>query len=422
MPTTSPRIMVTAEQGKPLAEAQAARSSMVLQLRRVVRRGSQARLWRRPSPPPWATKRYLFALKEPVGVCAAITPWNFPIAMITRKMAPALAAGCTVVVKPAEQTPFSALAIAELAAARRPAQGRAERRSARTSPRLGRPSAKVLCANRHRPEAVLHRQRPRSASMLMRQCADDGEEGFSLELGGNAPFIVFDDADLDSRGGWRHRLSKYRNAGQTCVCANRLLRTGSRVRRAFVGAARRQAVSALKVGERIRRPAWLAGAADRRRRRSRRWSAHVADAQGQGRARGDGRQAPWRGWAGTFYDSDRAVQRDRRTCCLREEKRPSARWHRCSASRPTTTRCGLPTTPNSASPPISTAATAAASGAPPSALEYGMVGVNTGAHQHHGSGSFRRHEAKSGMGREGSHQGIDDYVELKYLCLGDVLK
>ena len=167
--------------------------------------------------PQFDNNRRLWCIKQPIGVCAAITPWNFPLAMITRKVAPALAAGCTVVIKPAELTPLTALAVAELAHARGHAGGGAERadRRRRKSIAIG----KVFCAS----DTVRHISFTGSTEVgriLMAQSAPTVKK-LSLELGGNAPFIVFDDADVDSavEGAM---ASKYRNAGQTCVCANRI--------------------------------------------------------------------------------------------------------------------------------------------------------------------------------------------------------
>ena len=204
--------ILTAEQGKPLDEAEG-----------EVRYGAAFIKWfaeeaRRIGghsvPAPQADRRIL-VMKEPVGVTAAVTPWNFPIAMITRKAAPALAAGCTMVVKPSELTPYSALALALLAE------------------RAGLPKG-VLNVVTGRPEAIgaeltgnpvvakiSFTGSTRVGALLMRQAADTIKR-LSLELGGNAPFIVFDDADLDQAVAGA-LASKFRNAGQTCVCANRIL-------------------------------------------------------------------------------------------------------------------------------------------------------------------------------------------------------
>ena len=207
------RIM-TAEQGKPLAEA---RGEVIYGASFLEWFAEEARrIYGETIPTTDANKRYL-VLKQPIGVCAAITPWNFPIAMITRKVAPALAAGCPVVIKPAEATPLSALAVAELAQRAGMPAGVLNVLSAdaQNSISIGH----VLCSS----DTVRHLSFTGSTEVgriLAAQCAPTIKK-LSLELGGNAPFIVFDDADLDSavEGAM---VSKYRNAGQTCVCANRL--------------------------------------------------------------------------------------------------------------------------------------------------------------------------------------------------------
>src|SRR3954469_11405077 len=203
--------IMTAEQGKPLTESRGEIAYGASFIEWFAEEGK--RTYGDTIPSPWADKR-IVVMKQPIGVCALITPWNFPNAMITRKAGPALAAGCTVVIKPAGQTPYSALALAEL------------------GERAGIPKGVVniitgdskaigaeLCAN----PAVRKLSFTGSTEVgriLMKQCADTVKK-LSLELGGNAPFIVFDDADLDAavEGAL---ASKYRNAGQTCVCANRI--------------------------------------------------------------------------------------------------------------------------------------------------------------------------------------------------------
>ncbi len=207
------RIM-TAEQGKPLPEA---KGEVVYGASFIEWFAEEAkRVYGETIPSTDANKRFL-VLKQPIGVCAAITPWNFPIAMITRKVAPALAAGCPVVIKPAEATPLSALACAELAqrAGMPPGVLNIITGDADSSIAIG----KVLCES----DVVRHLSFTGSTEVgriLMKQCAPTIKK-LGLELGGNAPFIVFDDADIDSavEGAM---VSKYRNAGQTCVCANRL--------------------------------------------------------------------------------------------------------------------------------------------------------------------------------------------------------
>jgi len=228
------RIM-TAEQGKPLAEAEGEIRYAATFIKWFAEEGRRISGYTVPAP---EADRRIVVMKEPVGVSAAITPWNFPAAMITRKCAPALAAGCPVVVKPSELTPFTALALARLAE------------------RAGLPAG-VLNVVVGRPEAIgaeltaspvvrklSFTGSTRVGAMLMRQCADTLKR-LSLELGGNAPLIVFDDADLDVAVA-AAMASKFRNAGQTCVCANRIL-VQDGVHDAFAERLAR-AVTALKVG------------------------------------------------------------------------------------------------------------------------------------------------------------------------------
>ena len=226
---------MTAEQGKPLAEAAGEIRYAASFVKWFAEEGRRIRGHDVPAP---TADRRILVRKEPIGVCAAITPWNFPAAMITRKVAPALAAGCTMIVKPSELTPFTALAIAALGL------------------EAGLPAG-VLNVVTGLPQeigaeltgsAVVRKLSftgsTRVGSLLMRQSADTVKK-LSLELGGNAPFIVFDDADLDLavEGAM---ASKFRNAGQTCVCANRLL-VQSGIHDAFVERLG-QAVAALRVG------------------------------------------------------------------------------------------------------------------------------------------------------------------------------
>jgi succinate-semialdehyde dehydrogenase/glutarate-semialdehyde dehydrogenase len=205
-------LIMTAEQGKPLAEAKGEIAYAAAYLEWFAEEGRRA--YGEIIPPNGADRR-LLATREPVGVCAAITPWNFPAAMITRKAGAALAAGCTMVVKPASQTPFSALALAELAA-------RAGIPAGVFSVVTGSAKAigEEICSNRI-VRKLSFTGSTEIGSQLIAQCAPTVKK-LSMELGGNAPFIVFDDADLDAAviGAI---ASKYRNAGQTCVCANRLL-------------------------------------------------------------------------------------------------------------------------------------------------------------------------------------------------------
>jgi len=228
------RIM-TAEQGKPLAEAEGEIRYAATFIKWFAEEGRRIAGYTVPAP---EADRRILVTKEPVGVSAAITPWNFPAAMITRKCAPALAAGCPVVVKPSELTPFTALALAKLAE-------RAGLPAGVLNVVVGRPDA---IGNELTTNPVVRKLSftgsTRIGALLMRQCADTLKR-LSLELGGNAPLIVFDDADLDLAVA-ATMASKFRNAGQTCVCANRIL-VQDGVHDAFAERLAR-AVTALKVG------------------------------------------------------------------------------------------------------------------------------------------------------------------------------
>src|SRR5262252_4089340 len=203
--------ILTAEQGKPLAEA---KGEIAYGASFIEWFGEEAkRVYGDTIPSPWADKR-IVVLKQPVGVCALITPWNFPNAMITRKAGPALASGCTVVIKPASQTPYSALAMAELGERAGIPKGVLNILTGGSKAIGGE-----LCAN-PAVRKLSFTGSTATGSLLMKQCADTVKK-LSLELGGNAPFLVFDDADLDAAVEGAI-ASKYRNAGQTCVCANRI--------------------------------------------------------------------------------------------------------------------------------------------------------------------------------------------------------
>lgn len=229
-------VLMTSEQGKPLAEARGEIAYAASYIQWFAEEGR--RIYGTTIPSPWPDKR-IVVTKEPVGVCAAITPWNFPAAMITRKVAPALAAGCTIIVKPALETPLTAFAMAELAL------------------RAGVPAGvfNVLTGDARAIGGVLTgspvvRKLTFTGStevgrVLAAQCAPTLKK-MSLELGGNAPFIVFEDADLDAAVEGT-MISKYRNTGQTCVCANRILVHAS-VHDAFVQKLK-AAVEALRVGD-----------------------------------------------------------------------------------------------------------------------------------------------------------------------------
>ena len=398
------RIM-TAEQGKPLAEA---RGEVVYGASFIEWFAEEARrVYGQTIPTTDNNKRYL-VIKQPIGVCAAITPWNFPIAMITRKVAPALAAGCPVVIKPAEQTPLSALAVAELAQ------------------RAGMPAGvlNVLCADSENSieignvlcssDVVRHLSFTGSTEVgriLARQCASTIKK-LSLELGGNAPFIVFDDADLDSavEGAM---VSKYRNAGQTCVCANRIY-VQAGVYEAFVDKLAAKA-SAIKVGNGfeagVNQGPLIDDAAIAK------VEAHVADAVAKGAkvVVGGSRDASQ---GARFYTPTVLSGVTSEMLCAKEETfGPVAPVFRFETEAEVialanATEFGLAS--YFFSRDIGRVFRVG------EALDYGMVGVNTGliSTAEVPFGGVKQ----SGLGREGGHQGIEDYVEIKYLCLGDILR
>lgn len=393
------RIM-TAEQGKPLAEA---RGEVLYAASFVEWFAEEARrVYGETIPTTDPTKRY-WVLKQPIGVCAAITPWNFPIAMITRKVAPALAAGCPVVIKPAEQTPLSALAAAELAqrAGMPPGVLNVVTGDSAQSIEIG----KVMCTS----EVVRHLSFTGSTEVgriLMQQCASTVKK-LSLELGGNAPFIVFDDADLDSAVEGAV-ASKYRNAGQTCVCANRLY-VQDGVYERFV-AKLADKVRGLKLGSGFEPGVHIGPLIDESALAK--VEAHVADACAKGaRVLTGGQRVGQRFFAPTVLADVTPEMR----CSQEETFGPVAPVLRFKTedevvALANATEYGLASYFYSRD--IGRIVRVA------EALEYGMVGINTGlisvAEVPFGG------VKQSGLGREGSHHGIDEYLEVKYLCLGDL--
>jgi succinate-semialdehyde dehydrogenase/glutarate-semialdehyde dehydrogenase len=398
------RIM-TAEQGKPLAEAKgevAYGASFIEWFAEEAKR-----IYGETIPSTDNNKRFV-VIKQPVGVCAAITPWNFPIAMITRKVAPALAAGCPVVIKPAEQTPLSALAVAELALRAGMPAGVLNVLTADSERSIA--IGKVLCDS----DVVRHLSFTGSTEVgriLARQCAPTIKK-LSLELGGNAPFIVFDDADLDSavEGAM---ISKYRNAGQTCVCANRLY-VQSGVYDAFVTKLADKA-KGIKVGggfeAGVQQGPLIDDAAMVK------VQAHVADALAKG-ARVVVGGGPVEGLGGRFYTPTVLADVTAAMLCAREETfGPVAPVFRFE------TEAEVIALANATEFGLASYFYSRDIGRiwrVGEALEYGMVGINTGliSTAEVPFGGVKQ----SGLGREGSHHGIDDYVEIKYLCIGDVQK
>ncbi|MFZ5542740.1 MAG: NAD-dependent succinate-semialdehyde dehydrogenase [Pseudomonadota bacterium] len=395
------RIM-TAEQGKPLAEAKGEvtyGASFIEWFAEEARR-----VYGETIPTTDPNKRYL-VIKQPMGVCAAITPWNFPIAMITRKVAPALAAGCPVVIKPAEATPLSALAVAELAQRAGMPAGvlNVITADAQRSIEVG----KVLCES----DLVRHLSFTGSTEVgriLMQQCAPTIKK-LSLELGGNAPFIVFDDADLDSavEGAL---ASKYRNAGQTCVCANRLY-VQDGIYDAFV-ARLAERTKGIKVGNGFEPGVNQGPLIDEQGLQK--VERHVADAVAKGgRVLAGGQRIGER-----FFEPTVIANASADMLCAREETfGPVAPVFRFKTEEEAIrlandTEFGLASYFYSRD--IGRIFRVG------EALEYGMVGVNTGliSTAEVPFGGVKQ----SGLGREGGRQGIEDYLEVKYLCLGDVQK
>jgi succinate-semialdehyde dehydrogenase/glutarate-semialdehyde dehydrogenase len=399
------RIM-TAEQGKPLPEAKgevAYGASFVEWFAEEAKRVNGETL------PQFDNNRRLMVLKQPIGVCAAITPWNFPLAMITRKVAPALAAGCPVIIKPAELTPLTALAAAELAIRAGIPAGVLNMVTADANNSIA--VGKVLCAS----DVVRHISFTGSTEVgriLMAQSAPTVKK-MSLELGGNAPFIVFNDADVDSavEGAF---ASKYRNAGQTCVCSNRLY-VQSGVYDEFVAKFAAKVATA-KVGngfeDGVNQGPLIEEAALQKVER------HVADAVAKGaRLMVGGKRLQGQASAQFFEPTVVADATSDMLCAKEETFGPFAPVFKFETEQEAVdaannTEFGLASYFYSRD--IGRIYRVA------EALEYGMVGINVGilATEHVPFGGVKQ----SGLGREGSHHGMDDYVEIKYLCIGDILK
>ncbi|MFA4892429.1 NAD-dependent succinate-semialdehyde dehydrogenase [Brevundimonas sp.] len=389
--------LMTAEQGKPLAEAQ---GEVAYAAGFIEWFGEEARRAYGEVIPGHQADKRIVVLKQPVGVVAAVTPWNFPAAMITRKVAPALAAGCTVVLKPSELTPFSALALAVLG---EEAGLPAGVFNIVTGPPA--PIGTVLTTDPRIAKFTFTGSTP-VGKMLAAACMGTVKR-VSLELGGNAPFIVFDDADLDAAVEGAI-ASKFRNTGQTCVCANRLL-VQSGIHDAF--AARLVArVEALRVGDGLDGPTDqgpLINAAAVAK-----VEAHIADALAGGAAVMTG--GARRGDRGTWFAP--TVLRDVAPAALlnREETfGPVAGLVRFETeaevlAMANDTRAGL----------ASYVFTRDLDRAwrMGEGLQYGMVGLNTGLISTEVApfGGIK----ESGLGREGSHFGLDEYLELKMMCLG----
>jgi len=391
--------LMTTEQGKPLAESRAEVTYAAAFLEWF---GEEAkRVYGDTIPGHQADKR-IVVLKQPVGVAACITPWNFPLAMITRKAAPAIAAGCTVVLKPASQTPFSALALAELAE-------RAGMPSGVFNVLTG--SAADIGAELTSNPTVRKLSFTGSTAVgkaLMAQCAGTLKK-VSLELGGNAPFIVFDDADLDAavEGAM---ASKYRNSGQTCVCANRLL-VQDRVYDAFA-AKLIDAVKKLKPAPGLEPGSTQGPLIDDRA--VEKVEQHINDALTKGAHLAAGGHRHARG--GRFFEPTVLTDVTPEMMLAREETfGPVAPLFRFTSDEEAIrlandTEFGLAS--------YFYGRDVARVWRAAEALEYGMVGINTGIISTEVApfGGIK----ESGLGREGSKYGIEEFLEIKYLCLGGI--
>ena len=388
--------ILTAEQGKPLAESRGEVNYGASFIEWFAEEAKRVYGETIPSP---ASDRRLLVIKQPIGVTAAITPWNFPIAMITRKAAPALAAGCSMIIKPAEQTPLSAIALAVLAEEAGVPAGVLQVITGKA-----REIGAVIC------ESPIVSKLSFTGStevgrILMAQCAPTIKK-LSLELGGNAPFIVFDDADLDAavEGAM---ISKFRNAGQTCVCANRLFVQDG----VFDVFAEKLAakVTVLKVGD---------GTADGVTQGPlidmaaiEKIESHVADAVKKGAKLMQGGKRHALG--GTFYEPTVLADVSVDSLIFSEETfgpvAPLFRFKSDDEVIELANRTEFGLASYFYSRDIGRIWRVA------EALEYGMVGVNTGMISNEVApfGGVKQ----SGLGREGSHHGIDEYLEIKYIAM-----
>ena len=389
--------LMTLEQGKPLAEAKGEISYAASFIEWFAEEGK--RIYGDTMPGHQADKR-LLVIKQPIGVTAAITPWNFPAAMITRKAGPALAAGCTMVLKPASQTPFSALALAELANRAGIPEGVFNVVTGSASEvgneLTGNPLVRKLSFT---GSTEIGRQ-------LMEQCAKDIKK-VSLELGGNAPFIVFDDADLD-KAVEGALASKFRNAGQTCVCANRLyVQDGVYDRFAEK---LQQAVSKLQIGDGLQPNVTIGPLIDEKA--IAKVQEHIADALGKGARIVTGGKVHELG--GNFFQPTILMDVPGDAKVAKEETfGPLAPLFRFKdeadvIAQANDTEFGLAA--------YFYARDLSRVFRVGEALEYGIIGINTGLISTEVApfGGVK----SSGLGREGSKYGIEDYLEIKYMCIG----
>lgn len=392
--------ILTSEQGKPLAEA---RGEILYAASFLEWYAAEAqRVYGETIPAPLPGKR-LLALRRPVGVCAAITPWNFPSAMITRKIAPALAAGCTVIVKPAEETPLSALALGELMNAVGFPGGVVNIIAGRAAA-IG----EVLCAD-PRVRKLSFTGSTETGRILMRQSAENLQR-LSLELGGHAPFIVFEDANIEQAVS-HAMITKFRNAGQTCICANRFY-VHARIHEAFVERLE-AAMRALRVdhglAEHVHIGPLINDAAVEKVER------HVQDALERGaRLRCGGTRVTVPGCADRFYAPTLLDGLAPDMLCAREETfgpvAPVASFTSDDEAieRANDSPYGL------AAYVMTTSASRAWKVA--EALEFGVIGLNDGAPSTAAApfGGVKH----SGFGREGGHHGMEEYLTTRYVSWG----
>jgi succinate-semialdehyde dehydrogenase/glutarate-semialdehyde dehydrogenase len=389
--------ILTAEMGKPLAEATGEITYGAGFIRWFA---EEARRSYGDVIPGHQPDKRLFAVKQPVGVVAAITPWNFPNAMITRKLGPALAAGCAMVLKPAAETPYSALTLAMLAERVGVPKGLFSVLPTTNAPAIG----EVFCTS-ETVRKLTFTGSTQTGRTLMAQCAST-VKNLGLELGGNAPFIVFDDADLDAavEGAM---TAKYRNNGQTCVCANRIY-VQDAVYDAFAEKLVK-AVEAMQVGDGFTPGVTLGPLIDTRA--VTKVDAHISDAVSNGATVMTGGTRHARG--GTFYaptvlrdaTADMLVSTDETFGPVSPLFRFTDTDDVIAAANDTIFGLASYFYANNLSRVWRVA----------EALEYGMVGVNTGLISTEVApfGGVKQ----SGLGTEGARQGLEDYQEVKYICL-----
>ncbi|MDY7562411.1 NADP-dependent succinate-semialdehyde dehydrogenase [Pseudomonas sp. 10B1] len=387
--------LMTLEQGKPLAEA---KGEIVYAASFIEWFAEEAKRVYGDVIPGHQPDKRLIVIKQPIGVTAAITPWNFPAAMITRKAGPALAAGCTMVLKPASQTPFSALALAELAHRAGIPKGVFSVVTGSAGDIGGELTSNPIVRK------LSFTGSTEVGRQLMAECAKDIKK-VSLELGGNAPFIVFDDADLD-KAVEGAIISKYRNNGQTCVCANRLYIQDS-VYDAFAEKLK-VAVAKLKIGNGLEDGTTTGPLIDEKA--VAKVKEHIADAISKGATVLLGGNS----MEGNFFEPTILVNVSKDAAVSKEETfGPLAPLFRFKdeaevIAMANDTEFGLAS--------YFYARDLSRVFRVSEALEYGMVGVNTGLISNEVA-PFGGIKA-SGLGREGSKYGIEDYLEIKYLCLG----